>query len=67
MISISAHKIYGPKGIGTFRQQRIKYRFAANDSRGGHEFGMRSGTLATHQIVGIGEAAELMCLEEERL
>ena len=48
----------------TFRQQRIKYRFAANDSMNGdHEFGMRSGTLATHQIVGIGEASELMYLE----
>ena len=64
MISISAHKIYGPKGIGVLfvnRESNISLQPIIHG--GGHEFGMRSGTLATHQIVGIGEAAELMYLE----
>ena len=64
MISISAHKIYGPKGIGVLfvnRESNISLQPMIHG--GGHEFGMRSGTLATHQIVGIGEASELMYLE----
>ena len=64
MISISAHKIYGPKGIGVlFVNRESNFGLQPMIHGGGHEFGMRSGTLATHQIVGIGEAAELMYLE----
>lgn len=60
LMSISAHKMYGPKGIGALyvrRQPRV--RIASQMHGGGHERGMRSGTLATHQIVGMGVAAEL--------
>ena len=59
LMSVSAHKMYGPKGIGALyvrRQPRV--RLLAQMHGGGHERGMRSGTLATHQIVGLGEAAE---------
>ena len=64
MISISAHKIYGPKGIGVlFVNRESNIGLQPMIHGGGHEFGMRSGTLATHQIVGIGEASELMDLE----
>ena len=64
MLSVSAHKIYGPKGIGVlFVNRDSKLSLQPLIHGGGHEFGMRSGTLATHQIVGIGEAAELMALE----
>lgn len=58
LMSISAHKMYGPKGIGALyvsRKPRIRLEAAMHG--GGHERGMRSGTLATHQIVGMGEAA----------
>lgn len=59
LCSISSHKFYGPKGIGAlFVRQGIK--IAAQIHGGGHERGMRSGTLATHQIVGMGEAARLV-------
>ncbi|RUO75802.1 IscS subfamily cysteine desulfurase [Idiomarina seosinensis] len=60
LLSLSAHKMYGPKGIGALyvrRQPRV--RIEAQIHGGGHERGMRSGTLATHQIVGLGEAAEV--------
>ncbi|MFO7551381.1 MAG: IscS subfamily cysteine desulfurase [Haliea sp.] len=72
LLSISAHKFYGPKGIGALyvrRQPRVQLE--AQIHGGGHERGMRSGTLATHQIVGMGEAARLareeMVAESARL
>ncbi|GIU31350.1 IscS subfamily cysteine desulfurase [Shewanella schlegeliana] len=60
LMSISGHKMYGPKGIGALyvsRKPRIRLEAAMHG--GGHERGMRSGTLATHQIVGMGEAAAI--------
>ena len=72
LMSFSAHKIYGPKGMGALyvgRKPRI--RIEAQMHGGGHERGMRSGTLATHQIVGMGEAFRLakeeMAKDNERL
>ncbi len=60
LMSFSAHKIYGPKGIGAlFVRRSPRVRLKAEIHGGGHERGMRSGTLATHQIVGMGEAFEL--------
>ena len=60
LVSISAHKLYGPKGIGALYVRREPpLRVAAQIHGGGHERGMRSGTLATHQIVGMGEACRL--------
>jgi cysteine desulfurase len=67
MISMSGHKIYGPKGIGALyvrREPPVKLTPLIHG--GGHERGMRSGTLATHQIVGMGEAAEIMLREQDR-
>ncbi len=64
LMSFSAHKTYGPKGIGALyvrRQPRV--RLEAQMHGGGHERGQRSGTLATHQIVGMGEAFRLARLE----
>ena len=67
MLSISGHKIYGPKGIGVlFVNRDSKLSLQPLIHGGGHEFGMRSGTLATHQIVGLGEAAELMAREGQK-
>lgn len=72
LMSFSAHKTYGPKGIGALyvcRKPRV--RIEAQIHGGGHERGMRSGTLATHQIVGMGEAFRLakeeMATENERI
>jgi cysteine desulfurase len=57
MMSFSAHKTYGPKGIGAlYVRRKPRVRIEAQTHGGGHERGMRSGTLATHQIVGMGEA-----------
>lgn len=72
LMSFSAHKIYGPKGIGALYVRRSpRVRLKAQIHGGGHERGMRSGTLATHQIVGMGEAFEIagktMHAEQERL
>ena len=63
LLSISGHKIYGPKGIGAlFVRREPPVRIAPQIHGGGHERGMRSGTLATHQIVGLGEACRI-CAE----
>lgn len=60
LLSLSAHKMYGPKGIGALYVRRTpRVRLLAQMHGGGHERGMRSGTLPTHQIVGMGVAAEL--------
>jgi cysteine desulfurase len=72
LMSFSAHKVYGPKGIGAlYVRRKPRVRLEAQMHGGGHERGMRSGTLPTHQIVGMGEAfriaAEEMAAENERL
>jgi len=60
MMSLSGHKMYGPKGIGAlYVRRKPRTRLVAQMHGGGHERGMRSGTLATHQIVGMGEAARI--------
>jgi cysteine desulfurase len=57
LMSFSAHKVYGPKGVGAlYVSRKPRVRLEAQIHGGGHERGMRSGTLATHQIVGMGEA-----------
>ena len=72
MMSFSAHKTYGPKGIGAlYVRRKPRVRIEAQMHGGGHERGMRSGTLPTHQIVGMGEAfriaKEEMAQENERI
>jgi len=72
LMSFSAHKTYGPKGIGAlYVRRKPRIRLEAQMHGGGHERGMRSGTLATHQIVGMGEAfriaKEEMATENERI
>jgi len=60
LMSFSAHKSYGPKGIGAlYVRRKPRVRIEAQMHGGGHERGLRSGTLATHQIVGMGEAFRL--------
>ena len=64
LMSFSAHKTYGPKGMGAlFVRRKPRVRIEAQMHGGGHERGMRSGTLPTHQIVGMGEAFRLARLE----
>ncbi len=64
LMSLASHKIYGPKGIGAlYVRRKPRVRIEAQMHGGGHERGMRSGTLATHQIVGMGEAYRLAKLE----
>ncbi|CCD40729.1 Cysteine desulfurase, IscSsubfamily [Candidatus Paraburkholderia kirkii UZHbot1] len=72
LMSFSAHKTYGPKGIGAlYVRRKPRVRIEAQMHGGGHERGMRSGTLATHQIVGMGEAFRIaredMATENERI
>lgn len=67
LLSCSAHKIYGPKGIGAlFIRQKSHLQLMAQSYGGGQERGLRSGTLATHQIVGMGEAFQIAAQEMER-
>ena len=72
LMSFCAHKTYGPKGVGAlFVRRKPRVRLEAQIHGGGHERGMRSGTLATHQLVGMGEAfriaKEEMHAEQDRL
>ena len=72
LMSFSAHKIYGPKGIGAlYVRRKPRVRIEAQMHGGGHERGMRSGTLATHQIAGMGEAFRIakqeMAVDNERI
>jgi cysteine desulfurase len=60
LLSLSAHKLYGPKGIGAlYVRRRPRVELEAQMHGGGHERGLRSGTLPTHQIVGLGEACRI--------
>lgn len=72
LMSFSAHKVYGPKGIGAlYVRRKPRVRLEAQMHGGGHERGMRSGTLPTHQIVGMGEAFRIaraeMATENKRV
>ncbi|BBU31774.1 cysteine desulfurase IscS [Burkholderia sp. THE68] len=66
LLTVTAHKVYGPKGIGAlYVRRKPRVRIEAQMHGGGHERGMRSGTLPTHQIVGMGEAFRLAKEEME--
>ena len=72
LMSFSAHKTYGPKGVGAlYVRRKPRVRLEAQMHGGGHERGLRSGTLPTHQIVGMGEAfriaREEWATESERI
>jgi cysteine desulfurase len=72
LMSLTAHKTYGPKGVGAlFVRRKPRIRIEAQMHGGGHERGMRSGTLPTHQIVGMGEAFRIakaeMHIENQRI
>ena len=72
LLSLSAHKIYGPKGVGAlYVRRKPRVRLEAQMHGGGHERGLRSGTLATHECVGMGEAFRIaqaeMAAESERI
>jgi cysteine desulfurase len=72
LLTLTAHKMYGPKGIGAlYVRRKPRVRIEAQMHGGGHERGLRSGTLPTHQIVGFGEAARIakaeMATENERI
>jgi cysteine desulfurase len=67
LMSFSAHKVYGPKGIGAlYVSRKPRVRLEAQMHGGGHERGFRSGTLPTHQIVGMGEACRIAGLEMQQ-
>lgn len=67
LISLSAHKVYGPKGIGAlYIRRKPRIRLEAQMHGGGHERGFRSGTLPTHQIVGMGEAFHIAKQEMQK-
>lgn len=67
LMSLSAHKMYGPKGAGALYVRRLPRAWLeAQMHGGGHERGMRSGTLATHQVVGMGEAARIAAAEMDQ-
>jgi len=64
LLTVTAHKVYGPKGIGAlYVRRKPRIRIEAQIHGGGHERGLRSGTLPTHQIVGLGEAFRIAKLE----
>ena len=64
LLTVTAHKVYGPKGIGAlYVRRKPRVRIEPQIHGGGHERGLRSGTLATHQIVGLGEAFRIAKLE----
>jgi len=72
LLTVTAHKVYGPKGIGAlYVRRKPRIRIEAQMHGGGHERGLRSGTLATHQIVGLGEAFRIakaeMSADNERI
>ena len=68
LMSLASHKTYGPKGIGAlYVRRKPRVRIEAQMHGGGHERGMRSGTLPTHQIVGMGEAFRLNQLNYDHI